>query len=382
MVNKSLIVVVILVTILIAPSISTLTWRSRLPLENLPAAVKLLEVKAVAATDSTCKGLWYRDGGTLCNRDQLLMYRNQEVNLTKEALLTITKMISLWHKISPDILSTGVFNEVILSPIESEWLNTTRDQGFEAESKAQALQCWDYMDSVRSSALCYACSAQNYHYFLGSKALILPADWNTIASKCSLHLFTMLAYFESSFVLMKGLIAKLATYRTKLNSLEARLLLEAKIAILKKEIEESHSVILGVTTYMKDNLNNNPSKVYATFFKLTRKPAIAFVERLVLFTFNLLSPLYIQVRSTINWVETHSSYSRLLHFKTNRARSRMTTTTLTNGTLQDYFNTDAMIATSFTQTGVIAVDPQTQTQSTSTNTNGMMAPVDTSNRFP
>ena len=54
--------------------------------------------------------------------------------------------------------------------------------------KQEAQQCWAVLRKIRSSSLCFACSANSYQYYRGKLGLVSEDTCETVISACKAHM--------------------------------------------------------------------------------------------------------------------------------------------------------------------------------------------------
>jgi hypothetical protein len=144
--------------------------------------------------------------------DSLILYSDKDKNFTKNAYTNIqkkfknfldpvTKLLTLFKALTKNkkTLSkiTGNKKQIIdvmlkLNLTNFEKMMATKDIGVVYLN--ENVECWDYYNRKRSSALCQTCSGRGHMFFNGSRALVRDEDCGEVMMKCS-KAFEMTTYF-------------------------------------------------------------------------------------------------------------------------------------------------------------------------------------------
>lgn len=381
MANKLFSVVLILAMVLMASQVAALSPQQLAPLTNLPAHVKLSKQESVPSSDTICGGMWAKSGGTVCNRTSLLEFQVREQSRVRESLnhLTQSFMFGLKKYAQGVLMIDGVLSYPEMAK-ERQWLMLLANQNNFNLTVQEANKCWNYMIKVRSAALCSACSSSNFNYFIGSKALVKSQDYAEMSANCRNHLIQTMIYIEHGFAVIKAhMLINIQQFLSR-NS-DPRILneIQAKKLQLLDQLTAIRADLKRVGDFIRDDIDTNSNKVYAAFFKLTMEPAILIVSNISNHAITSSSSIRTQLTNLNNWII--SSGGRLLPLAPGPQQAPRELQLLSSS-LNSLFSSDNLLATTLSNTTVVAQDLFNNQTITQANTNGQMATANLQVNFP
>ena len=170
-----------------------------------------------------------------------------------------------------------------------------------------AKKCWAYMENVRSAALCSACSAKNYKYFILDNALVRQQDWAQMKSNCERHILTTMVYLRYGITISKIRVLRrrkhILTLTTNPN-IESQIKKEAKIIY---DLAIQHQTeIQKIVDYFTKQIKYFPQKLNAAFFRLTKEPSIMIIGGLVERSMAKLNEIRSADESLETWVKSRT----------------------------------------------------------------------------
>ena len=356
-------------------SVLALSNENSAPLKNLPGKVKLSNPVAVSSSDKTCGGLWFKDKGTVCNKTALVSYKTQEQKVVKSSLEKLMAYMESMTNTAQNQFSNG-FEDIPEITDNVNYLRLLGNTSFYNSAVANTKNCWAYMEKVRSAALCSACSAKNYKYFIGDNALVRQQDWISMESNCEKHINTTMVYLRYGITTVKiRLLRRRNMYLTLTTNpnIESQIKKEAKRLY---DLAIQHQIeIQKIVDYFKEQLKNFPQKLNAAFFRLTKEPSIMIIGGLVEKSMAKLKQISIADINLQAWITSRtlrmvSNYVPKIDSRNLQQLLAQTTDLLSSG------GGDSLLLTSISDQTVTADDPWTGDKKTMTNNNKEMSPVD------
>ena len=158
---------------------------------------------------------------------------------------------------------------------------------------------------MRSSALCYVCSASNYKYFLKDKAIITDLECRKMVDHCKDHFDHVLVMIKASLVVLNAFHhVKTAKMRENLNGKQKSLAeLEQKIISLLAEQKNKVKSIVSVLNYTETILkkDSNPDQVCSYFLRATARPEIFIVSDIAKYAAGQIVPHLALLNNMHNW---------------------------------------------------------------------------------
>ena len=187
MVNRIFLVVFFVLGMHLPHMCSALDSLHSVPLVNLLDSLKFDKVTRVSKRDTTCGGQWAKVG-TVCDKAKLLEHQQKEQRDLKDAMGHLRDVEDRVRKACQKLLKNkAIMSSNLFGSFKKRIVKIWADKNTKSKFDKSTEQCWSYFTGVRSSALCYVCSGNNYRYFLQDKALITQQECFKMASNCRNH---------------------------------------------------------------------------------------------------------------------------------------------------------------------------------------------------
>ena len=260
---------------------ATLSESNIEPLRNLPSNIRLNDI--LKTSDNTCGGLWSREG-TVCDKSKLLDHYNIQTTKINESLAYIKKIATILHSLNKALSKEKILDTGRISTEEKasiiEWANLASHE----KLLGNADKCWNYFKAVRSSALCYVCSANNYNYFFNSKALITEDDCGNMIDNCQDHFHNIISIIRATIASLKALHHLKRSYsKVKLRVPQSPLeMLAVRIKNVFRTQKEKVNIIKYLLTYTEGILTKQTSRdqLCGHFFRVIAEPSILILRDL------------------------------------------------------------------------------------------------------
>lgn len=134
-----------------------------------------------------------------------------------------------------------------------------------------------------------------------------------------------------------------------------------------------------IADFMKLNLNSNPRKLFATFFKLSKEPTAIIIGKIVAQIDASISKLYNDLRVLSSYVDTNKR--RLLQTSLLAPITQARHLQSLTSSINEFFVTDCLLLTDISATTVTVQNQLTGQSLTQSNINGQGGYIDFSHRF-
>ena len=175
MVNRNFLAIFFVASLCLSGATAKLDDKNAEPLIHLPSSIKLSSVANVSKSDATCGGLWIQDG-TVCDKDKLMDHWNIEKQNITDALKSAKHIASSLHSFALMFEMDKITDPNLITESDKAIIRVWANPDILKRVDISGDKCWNYLRSMRSSALCYVCSASNYKYFLKDKAIITDQE--------------------------------------------------------------------------------------------------------------------------------------------------------------------------------------------------------------
>lgn len=144
-----------------------------------------LHIEPVFEETTFCTQEW-NEHGSCCQQSSLLRFYENELDKIKKSQAAIEDVISKIKKASDLIVDSIKQKRNVrgqLSEIKASFSDFSNNQIF-STFKKESSQCWDYMNYLRGSAICFTCSGRSEIFFKNNKILIAPETCLKAVANC------------------------------------------------------------------------------------------------------------------------------------------------------------------------------------------------------
>ena len=212
----------------------------------------------------------------------MLKHYNTEKKNIGEALNYTKGFASVLHAYSQIIFIDKIMDTNLITNSDKAIIRTWADEATYKRLHGNGDKCWNYFLGMRSSALCYVCSAKNFKYFYKDKAIITDQECRKMVDHCQEHFHHFFNMIKAALVALKAFHHMKSTKMRenvdgKVNSLAE---LEQKIQTLLTEEKIKIQAIAKVLKYAEGVLkkDSSPEKVCGYFFRVKARPTILLVS--------------------------------------------------------------------------------------------------------
>lgn len=168
----------------IADTLAQIDPKSLRHLEGLPESVILKKPVQPGVDQSTCNGFWFKKG-YLCNKLNLIQYSLSDQRTMSD---TLNKYIQLVNGLAIIANNSVILNPALnLEPTSISTFQNFLNVTYVNQLTKDAEYCWNQTSTMRSNALCSVCSADNYNYFYGMKAVLNSETCELYIKHCDNH---------------------------------------------------------------------------------------------------------------------------------------------------------------------------------------------------